>query len=50
VICDLVKANPECPPENGTGWYRHDCEFQIVIMMKGWARFMYEDASDIGVS
>jgi mannose-6-phosphate isomerase-like protein (cupin superfamily) len=43
VICHLVKANPEMPPEDGTGWHRHDCEFQIVIMMKGWARFMYED-------
>jgi mannose-6-phosphate isomerase-like protein (cupin superfamily) len=43
VICHLVKANPDCPPVNGTGWHRHDCEFQIVIMMKGWARFMYED-------
>jgi mannose-6-phosphate isomerase-like protein (cupin superfamily) len=43
VICHLVKANPEMPPEDGTGWHRHDCDFQIVIMMKGWARFMYED-------
>jgi hypothetical protein len=43
VICHLVKANPEMPPEDGTGWHRHDCDFQIVIMTKGWARFMYED-------
>ena len=43
VICHLVKANPDRPPEDGTGWHRHDCDFQIVIMMKGWARFMYED-------
>ena len=43
VICHLVKANPEMPPEDGTGWHRHDCDLQIVIMMKGWARFMYED-------
>lgn len=43
VICHLVKANPDCPPTEGTGWHRHDCDFQIVIMMKGWARFMYED-------
>jgi len=39
----LVKANADMPPEDGTGWNRHDCDFQIVIMMKGWARFMYED-------
>jgi len=43
VICHLVKANADMPPEDGTGWHRHDCEFQIVIMTKGWARFMYED-------
>jgi len=47
VICHLVKANPECPPEEGTGWHRHECEFQIVIMVKGWARFMYEDKSTL---
>ena len=43
VICHLVKANPDLPPENGTGWHKHECDFQIVIMTKGWARFMYED-------
>jgi mannose-6-phosphate isomerase-like protein (cupin superfamily) len=43
VICHLVKANPEMPPEEGTGWHKHECDFQIVIMTKGWARFMYED-------
>jgi mannose-6-phosphate isomerase-like protein (cupin superfamily) len=43
VICHLVKANPDLPPVDGTGWHRHDCDFQIVVMTKGWARFMYED-------
>ena len=33
--------------EDGTGWHRHDCEFQIVVMLKGWARFMYEDKSTL---
>jgi len=41
VIAHLVKAN--LPPEEGTGWHKHVCDFQIVLMMKGWARFMYED-------
>ena len=41
VIAHLVKAN--MAPEKGTGWHRHEAEFQIVIMLKGWARFMYED-------
>lgn len=41
VIAQLVKAN--LPPEEGTGWHRHEATFHIVIMLKGWARFMYED-------
>ena len=43
VICHLVKANPDLPPEEGTGWHKHLCDFQIVIMTKGWARFMTYD-------
>jgi len=41
VIAQLVKAN--MAPEKGTGWHRHEADFHIVIMLKGWARFMYED-------
>ena len=41
VIAQLVRAN--LPPEQGTGWHRHELDFHIVIMLKGWARFMYED-------
>jgi len=41
VVAHLVKANHA--PTEGTGWHYHVAEFQIVIMTKGWARFMYED-------
>ncbi|MFC5476395.1 cupin domain-containing protein [Paraherbaspirillum soli] len=41
VRVQLVKAN--MPPEAGTGWHRHEANFHIVIMLKGWARFMYEE-------
>jgi quercetin dioxygenase-like cupin family protein len=41
VIAQLVIANQA--PEKGTGWHYHEAEFHIVIMLKGWARFMYED-------
>ena len=41
VVAQLVKAN--IAPEQGTGWHRHEADFHIVIMLKGWARFMYED-------
>lgn len=39
VVAQLVRANQ--PPEQGTGWHRHEADFHIVIMLKGWARFMY---------
>jgi mannose-6-phosphate isomerase-like protein (cupin superfamily) len=41
VIAQLVKANEA--PEKGTGWHRHQAEFHIVLMLKGWAKFMYEN-------
>ena len=41
VIAQLVKANQA--PEKGTGWHRHEAQFHIVLMLKGWARFMYGD-------
>jgi quercetin dioxygenase-like cupin family protein len=39
VLAQLVRANQA--PERGTGWHRHEADFHIVIMLKGWARFMY---------
>jgi quercetin dioxygenase-like cupin family protein len=41
VVAQLVKANEA--PQDGTGWHYHEADFHIVIMLKGWARFMYED-------
>ncbi|HHL4080512.1 MULTISPECIES: cupin domain-containing protein [unclassified Burkholderia] len=41
VVAQLVRANHA--PAAGTGWHRHEAEFHIVIMLKGWARFMYGD-------
>ena len=41
VIAQLVRAVNA--PEKGTGWHRHEAEFHIVLMLKGWAKFMYED-------
>ncbi len=40
VIAQMVKANTA--PEKGTGWHQHEAEFHIVLMLKGWAKFMYE--------
>ncbi len=41
VIAHLVRA--KTPSDGGTGWHYHIADFQIVIMLKGWAKFMYED-------
>ena len=41
VIAQLTRAQDA--PEKGTGWHYHIADFHIVIMLKGWARFMYED-------
>lgn len=43
VLAHITRAN--LPPEasGGTGWHIHVAEFQIVYMLKGWAKFMYED-------
>ena len=41
VLVQLVKA--QSAPEQGTGWHRHEAAFHVVVMLKGWARFMYED-------
>jgi quercetin dioxygenase-like cupin family protein len=41
VIAQLVRAKEA--PEKGTGWHQHVAEFHIVLMLKGWAKFMYED-------
>ena len=48
VLAQLVKAN--IAPQEGTGWHRHEAEFHIVIMLKGWARFMYGDKETLVAS
>ena len=48
VVAQLVRAN--MPPEQGTGWHRHEAHFHIVLMLKGWARFMYEDKDTLVIA
>jgi mannose-6-phosphate isomerase-like protein (cupin superfamily) len=43
VIAQLVKANADRLPESGIGWHKHIADWHMVLMTKGWARFMYED-------
>lgn len=41
VIAQWVRAAK--PPEEGTGWHVHSADFHMVLMVRGWAKFMYED-------
>lgn len=41
VVAQTVRAKNA--PSTGTGWHFHEADFHIVYMLKGWARFMYED-------
>jgi hypothetical protein len=40
VIAHLVRAKN--PPEKGARWHVHEANFQILVMCKGWTRFVYE--------
>ena len=41
VLAHITRAKKA--PVEGTGWHYHTASFQIVYMLKGWAKFMYED-------
>jgi quercetin dioxygenase-like cupin family protein len=41
VIVQLVKAHNA--PAKGTGWHYHTADYHVVYMLKGWAKFMYEE-------
>ena len=48
LIVQLVQANK--PPADGTGWHYHEADFHVVVMLKGWAKFMYEDQETLVVA
>lgn len=39
VIMHLVKANKQST--GGTGWHTHDANLHVMVMQKGWAKFMF---------
>ncbi|MDH3452790.1 MAG: cupin domain-containing protein [Gammaproteobacteria bacterium] len=39
-VAHVIRAREGC---NATGnWHMHDCTFQMVYVLKGWARFEYD--------
>lgn len=39
VLAQIVTAG--IAPKKGTGWHLHEAHFHMVLMLKGWARFMH---------
>lgn len=45
VVAHVIRAVPGVPakPE----WHRHEVEFQMVYVLKGWIRFEYEGVGEV---
>lgn len=41
-VAHLIKANGKKQKDEVQHWHVHDCNFQLVYVMNGWATFEYE--------
>jgi quercetin dioxygenase-like cupin family protein len=41
-VAHLIKANGKKQKDEVQHWHVHDCDFQFVYVMNGWATFEYE--------
>ncbi len=41
-IAHIVKANGKKSKDEVQHWHIHECKFQFVYVLEGWARFEYE--------
>ena len=41
-IAHIIKANGKERKDDVKEWHVHDCEFQFVLVLNGWATFEYE--------
>ena len=41
-LAHIIRANGKESSDNVQQWHAHDCEFQMVLVLNGWARFEYE--------
>ena len=42
-IAHIVKANGKKQSDQVQEWHLHECTFQFVLVLNGWATFEYED-------
>lgn len=41
-VAHIVKANGKTSKDEVQHWHVHDCTFQFVFVLNGWAKFEYE--------
>ena len=41
-IAHIIKANGKEMKDEVKEWHIHECEFQFVLVLNGWAKFEYE--------
>ena len=42
-IAHIIRANGKEMADEVQQWHVHDCKFQFVLVLNGWAEFEYED-------
>jgi len=41
-VAHVIRANGEEEGDQIHEWHNHECRFQMVFILKGWAKFEYE--------
>lgn len=41
-VAHLIRANGKTNPDDVQEWHVHHCDFQVVLVINGWAEFEYE--------
>ena len=41
-VAHIIRANGRRNPDEVQQWHLHDCTFQFVMVLNGWATFEYE--------
>ena len=45
VVAHVIRARPGSAPHGE--WHLHECEVQLVYVLKGWVRFEYEGVGEV---
>lgn len=41
-VAHMIRANGKTNPDDVQEWHVHHCDFQVVLVINGWAEFEYE--------